>query len=162
MRRIVFTIVIFLIAPALVLAQLKVKDNPINIKNEIVKPAENYFLGLSFIDLSKIEMSHSYSISYASIGGNGVSQSLYLNTLKYQISAPLSLSVQWGVRSYPYNSFGNDHPAFRSGLFFSGAELKYRPSDKFYMKFRVDTQPLTNYYGYPYRYRNTGFLDDEE
>jgi len=162
MKKILFMILILALLPALVWAQLKNRKSPVNVKNEIVKPVDNNLLGISFIDFSKIDMSHSYSMSYASIGGKGISQSLYLNTMKYQLSNPLSLKLQWGIRSYPYNSFGNDNPLFKDGLFFSGAELNYRPSDKFYIKFQYNALPQTGYYGYPYRYRSSYLLDEEE
>lgn len=161
MRRVIITMLVFCIIPTMIWAQLKNKNNPINIKKEIMKPVNNNLMGLSFIDLSKLTMSHSYSLSYASIGGNGISQSLYLNTMRYQISDPLTLKLQWGLRNYPYNSFGNDHPAFKSGLFFSGAEIKYQPSDKVYLKFQYNALPVNGYYGYPYNYRNNFFWDDE-
>lgn len=157
-----FIILVFLLTPVLVSAQLKNQNEPVNVKQEIIKPVENNFLGLNFIDLSKLSMSHSYSLSYASIGGKGISQSLYLNTLKYQIANPLSLKLQWGMRNYPSNSFSNDHPAFKGGLFFSGAELKYQPSDKLYFKIQYNALPYNSYYGYPYRYRSSYFLEDEE
>lgn len=158
-KKILFIIFVFVIVPAMVLGQLKNQHNPVNVKQEIVKTSNDNFLGLSFIDPSKIRMSHSYSISYFSIGGRSISQSLYLNTINYQISNPLSLKLQWGILNYPHNSLIKDNPVFRNGLIFSGAELKYKPSDKFLLKFQYNALPGFGSYRY---YPHTIFLDDEE
>jgi hypothetical protein len=145
----VFALLVLLI-PCLVSAQLKSQDKPIQIKKELLQPADPY-LGFSLFDPSRLTMSHSVSMSYFSMGGRGLSQAMYLNTMQYQISNPLSLSVQWGIQNYPYNSFSKDNPAFRNGLFLSGAELKYQPSDKFEMRFQYSQMPgLYN----PYLYRD--------
>jgi hypothetical protein len=163
MKKILILIIVTFIIPGIVFGQLKKQNEPVDIKNEISRPALNNLYLFSFIDPSKLTMSHSYSMSFFSAGGKGLSQSLYLNTLKYQISDPLSLKVQWGVKNYPYNSLAKNNPLFNSGLFFSGAELTYRPSDKLFMKLQYNAQPWNNYYyGYPYRYRSNYFWDDDE
>lgn len=148
-------ILIFAIAlllfPALLSAQLKRQDTPISIREELIKPANNF--GLSILDPSKIKMSHSFSMSYFSIGGKGVAQNIYLNTLQYQIAQPLMLTVQWGIRQTPYNSLAKDSPLFNSGFFLSGAELRYKPTENLEMNFQISTQP--NYYS-PYYYNRFG------
>lgn len=163
MKKISILLMLIFIIFNVALGQLKDQNKPVNIKNEIIKPGLNYWSIFGLIDPSRISMSHSYSMSFFSMGGKGLSQSLYLNTLKYQIADPLSLKVQWGIRNYPYNSFAKDSPLFNSGLFFSGAELNYRPSDNLFLKLQYNAQPLYNYYyGYPYRYRPNYFWDDDE
>jgi len=144
-------LIVILLIPALVFGQLKNNEKMIDIRNEILKPLLNNTIGLSLIDPAKLTMSHSYSLSYYSIGGESVSQSLYLNTLNYQIADPLSLSIQWGIQSFPHNTFNSNHPAFNSGLFFSGAELNYRPTDNLFLKFQVSRYPYYNNSPYPYQ-----------
>lgn len=146
-------LLVILLIPVIVFGQLKNNDNSVDIRNEILKPLLNNTIGLGLFDPARLTMSHSFSLSYFSIGGESVSQSLYLNTLNYQLADPLSLSIQWGIQSFPHNSFGSNHPAFNSGLFFSGAELNYRPTDNLYLKFQVSRYPYYNSYPYPYQSR---------
>lgn len=154
-------------APYTVLGQLKSQDKPVQIKTEIIQPNQNSFMGLSIFNPSKFSMSHSFSMSFFSVGGKGVSQGLYLNTLSYQIANPLLLRVQWGIQNYPYNSLAKNNPAFQSGFFLSGAELQYKPSDKFEMRLQVNNMPNYMYNNYWYEnsyrpYRNWFWDQDEK
>ena len=151
MKRLMVLFVLLMI-PVVGSAQLKRQDQPISIKEELLKPANDIF-GLSILDPSKLSMSHSISMSYFSIGGRGIAQNLYLNTLRYQIAPPLMLTVQWGIRQFPYNSFAKDSPLFKSGFFLSGAELRYKPSKNLEMSFQFNSMPT--YYS-PYYYDRFG------
>ena len=147
------------------MGQLKKQDNPIQIRNELMRPTQDSFLGLSIFDPSKISISHSVSMSYLSMGGQGLAQNLYLNTLRYQIASPLALTVQWGVQNFPHNSIAKDHPAFQNGFFLSGAELRYQPSKNFELLFQYNAGPgLYNrqYYNRPYGFPRQSSLWDEE
>jgi len=146
--------------------QLKNQDKPIQIKQELIRPSQDKFLGLSIFDPSKFSMQHSFSMSYFSLGGKGVSQGLYLNTMTYQISSPLLLRLQWGIQNFPYNSLAKNNPAFQGGFFLSGAELQYKPSDKLEMKLQFNSMPgYYNSYMYdnPFRpYRRSILNWDED
>lgn len=164
-----YTIIIVLITaliPYSVIAQLKSQDKPVQIKHEITQPIKDQLLGLSIFDPSRFNMSHSFAMSYFSLGGRGISQSLYLNTMSYQIASPLLLRVQWGIQNFPYNSLAKDHPAFQSGFFLSGAELQYKPNDKFQMRLQLNNMPnyMYNpyYYGYPNRPYGSTIWDWDE
>jgi len=150
-----FFIAIMLISflfPYAVFGQLKSQDKPVQIKHELIRSINDQFLGLSIFDPSRFHMSHSVSMSYFTLGGKGISQSLYLNTMSYQLSNPLLLKVQWGVQNFPYNSLAKNHPAFQSGFFFSGAELQYKPNDKFEMRLQYNRLPASMYYSNHYWY----------
>jgi len=166
MRKIYIAIALLLIIPLSAFGQLRDQDKPISIKQEILRPQGDGFLGLGILDPSRFSMSHSISMSYFSVGEGGVSQSLYLNTMTYQIASPLMLRVQWGLQSFPYNSIAKDNPAFKSGFILSNAELKYKPSDKFEMKFQFSQSPYSMYNRYRYNspfspFRNS-MWDDEQ
>ena len=153
MKKIVIITIVALLLPIASFAQLKRQDQPVSIREELIKPV-NTQMGLSLLDPSRLSMSQSFSMGYFSIGGRGVAQSVYLNTLRYQIASPLMLTVQWGIQQFPYNSFGKDSPAFKSGFFLSGAELKYKPSENLEMSLQYSSMP--NYYN-PYYYNRMGF-----
>lgn len=152
MKKIAIFILILAIIPSLLRAQLKRQDAPAQIKQEITRPYSDQFLGFGLLDPARFSMSHSVSMSYFSIGGRGVSQSVYLNTLMYQIASPLLLKVQWGIQNFPYNTLAKNHPAFHNGFFLSGAQLSYKPSDKFEMRLEYNSLPA--YSTGMYRYNN--------
>ncbi len=167
MKKILISLVVIIsIIPLTVLGQLKRQDKPVQIKQELSQPFKDQFIGLSIFDPSKFSMSHSISMSYFSLGGKGVSQSLYLNTMTYQIASPLLLKVQWGIQNFPYNALAKNHPAFQSGFFLSGAELKYKPNDKFEMKLQYNSMPsyMYNRYWYenPFRPYRRSIWDEEQ
>ncbi len=168
MKRAFFITTIVILLPIMASSQLKKQSNPIDIRSGILQADNGKILGI--IDPSKIQMSHSYSLSYQSMGDMSLGRSLYLNTLSYKLSDPLSMKVQWGIQNFPYNSLGNNHPAFQNGFVFSGMELKYKPSDKFMLKFQYSALPQNGYYYSPYnryspydRFRSSNmFWDDDE
>ena len=130
--------------PCSVMGQLKSQDKPVEISEEIIRPSQNSFMGLSIFDPSKFNMTHSLSMSFFSVGGKGVSQQLYLNTMTYQIANPL----------------------FQNGFFLSGAELQYKPSDKLEMRVQFSSMPnyMYNNYWYNNSYRpyQNWFWDQDE
>lgn len=142
-------IIIVLMSVSIVHGQLK-ERNKFDIRSEILRPLNNPMSGLGFIDMSKFNMDQSFSMSFFSSGENSISQALYLNTINYQFSDPLSISLQWGIRNYPHNTYAGTNQIFQNGLFFSGAEINYRPSDKFQMRLQVSQQPYNRYHS-PYR-----------
>jgi hypothetical protein len=142
-KKIFIILVLVIVLPSVLSAQLKRQDKPVEIKKELLQPS-NQYLGFSLIDPSRLTMSHSVSMSYFSTGGRGLSQTMYLNTLQYQIASPLKMTLQWGIQNYPHNSFSQNNPAFQNGFFISGAELKYQPSDKFEMRFQYRSMPGLN------------------
>jgi len=163
----IILIAIVFFAPNIILGQLKNQDKPIQINQEIVRPIQDRSFGLSIFDPSKFNMYHSFSMSFFSMGGKGVSQGLYLNTMTYQLASPLLLKLQWGIQNFPYNSLAKDHPAFQNGLFLSGAELQYKPSDKLEMRLQFNRMPAYMYNSYMYEnpfqpYRRSLWNWDEE
>lgn len=147
------SLLMLVLIPGLIFAQYRRQEKPVSISQELIRPNPNSFMGLSILDPSKLHMSHSFSMSFFSVDGKGVSQGLYLNSLSYQIANPLLVRLQWGIQSYPHNTLAKNHPAFQSGLFLSGAELQYKPSEKFEMRFQINRTPYYNHYGNGW-YRN--------
>ncbi|MBD3290566.1 hypothetical protein GF337_17305 [candidate division KSB1 bacterium] len=150
MKKLMLLMLVLSIIPTLALGQLKRQNEAIDIKSAIIEPLSNSISGIGLIDPSKLSMSHSFSMSYFSFGGNSLSQSMYLNTIRYQIADPLTFRIQWGIQNFPHNNtMMANHPAFKGGPFISGAELDYRPTDNIQVKFQYSRMP-----GYYDRYRN--------
>ncbi|MFZ5516745.1 MAG: hypothetical protein ACOY90_08920 [Candidatus Zhuqueibacterota bacterium] len=161
-------ILVICLIPAIALGQLKIQDKATDVSSELRKTFPNQFSLFGFLDPSKFSMSHSVSMSYFSVGGSGIAQNMYLNTMSYQIADPLLLRVQWGVQNYPFNNLAKDNPLFQSGFFLSGAELNYKPSDNMEFKIQFSRMPGSMYNNYRYYrdpfsiYNRSMFQDDDE
>jgi len=105
------------------------------------------FLGF---DPSKIKMDQSYTLSVGTFGAQSITQGMYLNTLSYQFTTPLSMKVQWGFMHQPFGM--ND---LASQFFISGAELKYQPFKN--TSFRLQFRQYPRGYYSPYDYRTSGW-----
>ncbi len=141
------------LVPTLSFGQLKEQTKPISFSQLLSQglSAPKGLVGLLGLNPNRFSMQQSYSLSYLTSRGNGYSQGVYLNTMSYQVSDPLSVAVQWGVMNQPLSSFGAA-PLYQSGFFFSGANLEYKPSDKFSVGLQINSHPNSNYYYSPYRF----------
>ena len=88
-------VMLIFIIPAFVFGQLKRDSEKVNISSTLQSgAAQNSILG--FLDPSKFQMSHSFSVSYASMAGAGVVMNTYLNTINYKFSD----FVSWWLNNY--------------------------------------------------------------
>lgn len=144
--------IVLLIAalPFMGFAQFKSQTELPPMTQVIARPASSLMFGL--FDPNRFQMHHNFSMSYMTMGGQGMMINAYTNTMSYQISDPLFLRVNLGVLNTPINSFQN--PAQNNTKFFGGAELFYRPSKNSLIKFEMNVGPAL--YA-PYGYYNYGF-----
>ena len=105
-----------------------------------LKPASSPF---SLLDFSRINWSHSYSVSFFSGGSYSGSAGLWQSNMFYEISPKLSLALNLGV---VHDISGNLNQDSR---FLPGFHLDYHPSDNFRLSIGMQT-----YSGYDYNYRN--------
>jgi hypothetical protein len=109
--------------------------------------------GLSLLDPSRFSMSHSYTVSFTSSGGEGHMMGLYMNTMNYQFSDPLSVTVHVGYRHQPFAPANTRQLEDATGVL-SGFELEYRPAKNFFLKIEYGATPyLSNPY-FRNRYQN--------
>lgn len=110
---------------------------------------------------STIKMSHSYSMSFNSFGGNYQNMNAYTNTMQFNISDRMNGRVDISFLHSPFggnqNFLGSSN--IQNQVIIRNAELNYKLSDKAFI--RVQYQQLPRGFGYnPYgfnrhdRYRN--------
>lgn len=104
-------------------------------------------LGFSLLDPSRIKFHNSYSMSYFSGGGQASSVGLYMSTLEYQFSQPLSIRVGLGYLHQPLGFLGTSGP--EGGEFLPNVRLDWRPSDNMHFSIDYRTVPASLY--------NTGY-----
>jgi len=82
---------------------------------------------LGFINPQNFSMSHSYSMSYATSGGNGLALGVYTNTMRYNFTENFNMQIDASLVHSPYSSFGKNHQDQISGIYLSSAQLNYQP-----------------------------------
>jgi hypothetical protein len=100
--------------------------------------------GFSLLDPSRFHLSHSYSISYFSGSGYSGSVGLYMGTLEYQLSRPLTLRVGLGYLHQPLG-FSSSSQVLGGDQVLPSFRLDFRPSDAFHFMVDYRTIPSTLY-----------------
>ena len=106
---------------------------------------------LSLLDPMRFSMSQSYSVGFFSDGKSGQMQGMYLNTIKYRFTRPISLQFQVGyVRSS--GLFGPQYTSASGQLFIPKFELRYQPTRSvlFTVRFQSWPQRAVSYSRWPY------------
>lgn len=107
--------------------------------------------GLGFLNLDNLEMSHSLSVNYMSMGPQNVGMTMYTNSLRYRISEPLSVSADVSMMFTPFGTISRQARDDMSGIFLRRASIDYRPSKNFQMSLQ--------YNRYPYSYYNPYYMN---
>ena len=112
-------------------------ENHYDVRQSVMRSSDGLLFG--WLDLSRLSMHHSYSLSYSSFGGQGLSLGMYTNSLMYKISDPLDVRFDVSLMHSPYSSFGNRSDF--SGVFLNRAELNYRPSENMLLQIQFRQVP---------------------
>lgn len=143
-------VALFLLFPIFAFAQLK-QDTKLDVAKALVQPHPQSIFNLLGLDPARFSMNHSYSFAVGSVGGETYNQGLYLNTMRYQFSDPLTMYFQLGFQHQP---FGNQMSQFnqQNQVFVSGAGVQYEPSDNFKVQLEFSQRP-GGWYGTSYYQR---------
>jgi len=129
--------------PVHTFAQFKSEAGKPNISRVLNNNATSYLFGL--IDPAKMQMHHSFSLSYGAFGGGaGMALSTYINTIDYRISRKLFLQTNLGIMNSPYNTF-NKNFILNKPQFFGSAQLQYNVTDNMHLMLRVEKSPFMYY-----------------
>lgn len=144
-RKVIFYLVfLILLMPVLVSAQIE-KGLSLN------RPVNSFMGTQGFLDNllnpDKFNISHSYSISCFNFGNQTMSQGLFLSTLNYKFSNPLTMQIKVGFLNQPFGGFNSS--GSNNTIFLQRAMLKYQPSAN--MTFTVDFQQIPQGMVAPYR-----------
>ena len=103
------------------------------------------------LNSTKFSMSHSYSVSYFSLGKQSFNQGLYLNTMNFQFSDPLTAQVRVGFMHQPFG--GQNLIGGKNGkLFLERVMLRYQPSENTVLKIDFQSYPSSALSPYYYRW----------
>jgi hypothetical protein len=97
--------------------------------------------GFSLLNPDKFSMAHSYTMSYSSSGGQGRTVGLYMNTMNYRFSEPLSVTLHVGYLHQPFGR-SDSNSMFSNNAILSGFELTYRPKKNVFLKIEYGAVPV--------------------
>jgi len=107
----------------------------------------------SFLDPSRFSMQHSYTLSFGRMGSQSMTQGLYLNTMNYQFSEPLTMQVRFGFLHQPFGA-QNEFQGGTTGMnkvFLQRAMMKYQPTENLMIQIDFQQFPSSLFSPYPYR-----------
>jgi hypothetical protein len=108
-------------------AQFKTSIEPRStVAESILKSDDGGFL-FGLFNPNNFSMHHSFSLSYMTAGGQGLSMGMYTNSLAYKFTDDLDMKADISQMASPYNTLGKQYQSSLSGLFLNRAELNYRP-----------------------------------
>jgi hypothetical protein len=108
-------------------AQFKTSVDPQpTVSQSLLKSDDGGFL-FGLIDPNNFSMRHSFSLSYLTAGGQGLSMGMYTNSMMYKFSNDLDIRADISLMASPFNTLGKQYQNGLSGLFLNNAELNYRP-----------------------------------
>ena len=96
---------------------------------------------LGFFNPDNLEMRHSLSVSYGSVGDQGVGVSMYTNSLRYRISEPLSVRADIAMMFSPFGSMSSRFQQDLSGIFLRRASIDYRPDNNMRISLQYRNDP---------------------
>ena len=120
------------------------------VSDSFIRPAtaSDWF---DFFNPDNFKMRQSYSMSYTTMGGQGLALGMYTNSLQYKISNSLDARVDVSLQHSPYSTFDRRVQNSLTGVFLNRAEINYRPAENMLLRVSYQQIPfgLAGYYS-PY------------
>ena len=101
-------------------------------------------------------MSHSFSLSYATGGGQALSLGTYTNSMMYQFAGNLNARADVSFSFSPYSTYSTFRKNDLSSVYLSRAEVNYKPWQNFLVQFQYRQIP----YGYYSSFYNPWYRED--
>jgi hypothetical protein len=161
MKKLLVLSVMILVITSLSYAQFKDElSNSPSVDNSLVSPDNSGGLLFGIFNPANFSMRQSLSMSYMTIGNQGLALGMYTNSLSYRISNPLTISADVSLLNSPYSSLGSKFSQSLNGIYLTRADLNYHPSNNFQIDLQFYQNPLARYYSpyySPYYYNPWGW-----
>ena len=144
------TLILFvLLTTSSVYAQFKDTSlEPKSVKDGILTENSNFLFG--FLNSDDFIMRHSFSMSYSSFAGQGVSLTTYTNSMFYRLMSNLNVQLDVSVMYSPYSTFGDQFRKDISGIYISNAAINYHPWEDFSVHLQYRAMPFGYGYYHPF------------
>jgi hypothetical protein len=116
------------------------------VSSSVMRPSDGLLFG--WLDPSRLSMRHSYTLSYSSFGGRGLSMGMYTNSLAYRFSDPLDVQFDVSVLHSPFGVPGGMGDF--GGIYLTRAQLNYRPTDNMWLQIQFRRLPPMYWWGSGY------------
>lgn len=124
--------------------------------NGIAVPSYNSLFNHNFIDMNRLTMQQSFSMSYLSSGQGSLVSNLYRNSMSYRLTDNLEMNLDLAYRFTP-NQFNSLTPLQNGnndqGMFLPSFGMKYQPSKSFLIEFQYNQVDPYSYNAYPWNRR---------
>ncbi len=145
------------------MAQFKQQvDSRPSVSESLVR-AESSSLLFGWFDPNRFSMRQSYSLSYMTAGGQGMSLGVLTSSMFYKVSDPLDVQFDVSMQHSPFSSFGNSKSL--SGIYLSRAQLNYRPAENMLLQIQYRQLPSMYWWGMnrpSMFHRGIGSFDEEQ
>ena len=142
-------LMIFLVSTTASFAQFKDSGFETNsVKEGIVSENSNAIFG--FLNSDDFIMRHSFSLNYATSGGQGMSLTSYTNSMFYRLMNNLNVQLDVSVMYSPYSTMGEQFQKDISGIYISNAAINYHPWDNFSVHLQYRSMPFGYGYYHPF------------
>ena len=142
-------LMIFLMSTTASFAQFKDSGFETNsVKEGIVSENSNAIFG--FLNSDDFIMRHSFSLNYATSGGQGMSLTSYTNSMFYRLMNNLNVQLDVSVMYSPYSTMGEQFQKDISGIYISNAAINYHPWDNFSVHLQYRSMPFGYGYYHPF------------
>ncbi len=121
-----------------------------SVQSSLIRSDDSNLL-FGFFNPENFSMRQSLSMSYMSMGNQGLALGMYTNSMSYKISNPLTLSADVSLLNSPYSSLGSKFSQGLNGIYLTRADLNYHPTNNFQVDLQFNQNPLYRYYN-PYYY----------
>jgi hypothetical protein len=160
MRYLLLTVLLCAAAPAGAQFRVPAQGEPA-VADELIQSAPSAML-FGWFNPDRFHMRHTFSLSYMTMAGNGLSLGTYTNSMMYQIADNLNARADVSFTYSPYNSFSQYGTQDLSGVYLSRAQVDYRPwKDVFVqLQYRKDPYRTLSPWDTPWSspwYREDGF-----
>ena len=125
----------------------------------IVDQSSGFAFG--FLNSENFQMRHSFSLSYSSFGGQGMSLGSYTNSMFYKLMSNLNVLMDVSILYSPYSSFGQNFQNNMNGIFISRAAINYYPFKDMQISIQYRNLPYYNpYFGSGNGFYGNPFYDN--
>lgn len=151
----IFTLFISIQLQAQLRSNLSAPDyssSVINTKASTIQSSLNDFF------LNKMTMSHSYSMTFGSIGGSYQNLNAYTNTMNFDFTPKLDgrLDISFVHSPFGQNNFANSNNSLGGEVIIRNAELNYKINENAHIKFQYQQVPRSFGFYNPYGYNRFG------
>jgi len=147
------SILVFALLIMSTMSYAQFKDIPLETKNKL--KSNNLILG--FINPKNFSISHSFNMSYGTMGNSSVSLASYTATLAYKLSENMHLSADVTMQYSPFASLGSTNAGINkdfqnsfNGINLSRVSFDWKISKNAFLSFNYINNKNNYLYGNPY------------